>query len=246
MSDPDTIPFSMTTHALALSAVLTAATFFVKSALAQESTPPFTAAEREAVYTASIEKRTADILQLLMLNNPDKSNRVHAAVISQYRALRARDEAIDTMFKALSKGADGIETNRTDVVRILSRQLHDRFIAKLSADLTPEEVGKVKDKMTYNKVQVTYDAYCAIVPGLTDKEKARILEVLKEAREEAMDGGSADEKSAIFQKYKDQINAYLNANGYDVAKAYRDWDAKQKLAEKQRGEPAAKAGQSGK
>ena len=77
--------------------------------------------------------------------------------------------------------------------------------------------------MTYNKVKVTYDAYCSIVPNLTDAEKARIMELLKAAREEAMDGGSAPEKSAIFKKYKDQINSYLDVQGHDTAKAFKDW-----------------------
>jgi len=84
----------------------------------------------------------------------------------------------------------------------------------------------VKELMTYHKVKVTYEAYCQIVPGLTDAEKARILELLRQAREEAIDGGNAPEKSAIFQKYKDQINAYLNAQGLDTAKAFQDWLAK--------------------
>ena len=101
-------------------------------------------------------------------------------------------------------------------------------MAKLAADLTPEQVEKVKDKMTYNKVQVTYDAYCEIVRGLSGEEKSQILVFLKEAREEAMDGGSSKEKDTIFKKYKGKINNYLSDRGYDVAQAYKDWGAKQK------------------
>ena len=48
--------------------------------------------------------------------------------------------------------------------------------------------------MTYNKVKVTYDAYAVIIPGLTDSDKAKILDLLKTAREKAMDGGSSSEK----------------------------------------------------
>jgi len=194
---------------------------------AQESTPPFTAAEREAAYTQSIEKRATDILQLLALNDPAKSAKVHAVIVAQYRALRARDEAIDTMLKSLGKEAPGSETNRAAILPVLSRALHDQFIAKLSTDLNAEQVERVKDKMTYNKVKVTYDAYCEILSNLSENEKARILAALKDAREEAMDGGSAAEKSAIFQKYKNQINANLSANGRDVAKATREWEARQ-------------------
>ena len=65
--------------------------------------------------------------------------------------------------------------------------------------------------------------------------------MLKEAREEAMDGGSADEKSAVFQKYKNQINDYLNAHGHDVTKAYKEWEAKQELAQKQKEESVSSA-----
>ena len=70
------------------------------------------------------------------------------------------------------------------------------------------------------------------MPGLTDADKAKIMELLKAAREEAMDGGSAGEKADIFQKFKNQINDYLNAHGHDVAKAYQEWETKQAAAPK--------------
>src|SRR5207248_8891696 len=103
-------------------------------------------------------------------------------------------------------------------------------LSKLSAELAPHQVETVKDKMTYNKVKVTYDAYCQFVPTLNDEQKAKILDLLKEAREEAIDAGSAEEKSAIFKKYKGKINIYLSAQGHDVNKAYKDWGARQKAA----------------
>ena len=195
-----------------------------------ERTAPFTAAELETVYSANIDKRAADILKALALQDEAKAGRVRDAILAQYRSLRARDEAIDVMFQSLSKNAPGIETNRAAILKVLSKQLHDGFLKRLAADLTPEQIEQVKDRMTYNKVKVTYDAYCQIVPKLTDAEKTKILEMLKAAREEAMDGGSADEKTAIFQHHKDQINAVLNANGHDVIKATKEWEAKQAAA----------------
>jgi len=55
-----------------------------------------------------------------------------------------------------------------------------------------------------------------------------MIEMLKEAREEAMDAGSMQEKSAFFKKYKIKIEAYLTAQGYDVKQSYKDFVAKQK------------------
>jgi hypothetical protein len=115
----------------------------------------------------------------------------------------------------------------------LSKPLHEQFLAKLATELTPDQIDKVKDKMTYNRLQSNYDSYCSVVPGLTDADKAKIMEMLKEAREEAMDGGSSTEKAEIFQKHKERINAYLGTRGHDVAKAYAEWRAKQGLAQTQ-------------
>lgn len=206
--------------------ILVAAVVAVQLAVAQ-STAPFTAAEREEIYAQTIERRATNILGALMLKDTTKSGRVQDAIKAQYRSLRARDEALDTLFASLANNAPGVESNRSDVARILSRQLHAKFVTKLAADLTPEQLELVKDQMTYNKVKVTYDAYCEIVPKLTESEKGKILETLKAAREEAMDGGSADEKTAIFQKHKDSINAMLDANGHNVSKAIKDWEIKQ-------------------
>ncbi len=220
-----------------LTAVAAVAFVCPGSAPAQNSLPPVSAAEKEAMYTTAIEDRTAEILKLLALEDPARSNRVHDVIVSQYRALKARDEVLDAAF-----GKNN--SQRASSYQAITRPLHDQFLARLSAELTPEQVEKVKDKMTYGKVQFTHDGYCAIVPGLTDQDKAKIMELLKAAREEAMDGGSAGEKSAIFQKYKDQINDYLNAHGHDVAQAYKDWNAKQELATKAKDESASKPAQT--
>ncbi len=91
--------------------------------------------------------------------------------------------------------------------------LHQQFLSKLAENLTPEQVEQVKDKMTYGKVQFTYAGYLAAYPDLPQANRDRILELLKEAREDAMDGGSAAEKTAIFQKYKGKINNYLSKQG---------------------------------
>jgi hypothetical protein len=208
---------------LAITTILLLSAALTRPAGAQTVTPPVTEAEKEAFYARSIEYRTTDILKALNLADADKSNTVHDVLVAQYHNLRVRDAAIDTRLKV--DGKDISYANRAPLLAQQVQPLHDQFLAKLAESLTPEQVEQVKDLMTYHKVKVTYDAYCQIVPGLTDGEKAKILELLKQAREEAIDGGSAPEKSAIFQKYKDQINAYLDAQGLDTAKAFQDWAA---------------------
>lgn len=162
----------------------------------------------EAKYTQAIEGRTAAILKVLDLSDTNRAARVHDAIIAQYRALNAWHDANDARLKA-ARG----DTNAVAQIRASLTALHDEFIAKLSANLTPEQVEEVKDKMTYGKVQFTYAGYLTAYPDLAEENKQQILKLLKEARELAMDEGSAEAKTALFQKYKGKINNYLAKQG---------------------------------
>jgi hypothetical protein len=177
--------------------------------------------ETDAAYNQSLEKRVGDVLSDLKLTDSAKAARVHDLLTAQYRALRDWHDANDAKLKRAAE-----EESRQ--IRASLKRHHNQFVASLSAELPPEQVEQVKDKMTYGTVKVTYNAYCEIVPNLTTAEKQKILELLKEGREEAMDGGSHNEKAAIFKKYKGKINNYLDSQGHNVKQAYKDWGAKQK------------------
>ena len=197
-----------------------------------ESTSAATPQDLENAYTVAIDRRTDEIMTKLALTDSAKAEKVRKLILAQYRALRERDSSIETRLKAEGKDAAATAKERASMYESMSKPLHEKFLADLSAELTPEQVDLVKDRMTYGKVKFTYDAYCQIVPGLTDEEKKKILELLKQARDEAIDGGSVGQKSDIFQKYKDKINAYLDAQGHNTAKAIQDWETKQAALKK--------------
>lgn len=183
--------------------------------------PEPAAAEKEAAYTKSIEKRSQDIVKMLDVKDDAKATRVRDILMSQYRALRDWHDANDAELKSLAKKPEG--KPRVDEIKASLKKLHDAFITSLKRELSDEQVEKVKDGMTYHVVRVTYDGYCQMLPTLTDTQKAEILAMLKTAREEAMDGGSSDEKHAIFGRYKGRINNYLSKQGYDLKKASKEW-----------------------
>jgi hypothetical protein len=166
------------------------------------------------------------IFERLKIEDAAKAGRVRTLLLLQYRTLRARDEVINAQLRAAGKDPDDYAA-RAELRLRLSKPLHEWFVSILALELTPSQLEAVKDVMTYDKVRVTADAYAQIIPALKDADRAWIVERLKLAREEAMDGGSANEKSHIFQKHKEAINAELTARGYDVAKAYQAWEARQ-------------------
>jgi hypothetical protein len=173
--------------------------------------------QAEAGYNKAIEGRTADILKVLDLTNADTQTKVHDIIIAQYRGLKAWHEDNDARLKA-SKS----DTNTTAQIRASLKTIHDDFLGKLAQNLTPDQIDQVKDKMTYGKVQFTFKGYVSQYPDLTEENKQRILGFLKEAREEAMDGGSAAEKTAVFQRYKGRINNYLSKQGLHPGKPKPD------------------------
>jgi len=178
--------------------------------------------EAEATYERTIEKRVADILAVLDLNDSAKQAKAHdLLLVARYRALRDWHDADDAKLKKAS-------SDEAAQIKASLKVSHDKFLADLSEALTPAQVERVKDQMTYNKRKVTYDAYCEIVPNLTEQQKDRMLELLREAREEAMDGGSAEEKSAVFNRFKGKINNYLTAEGHNLKQAYKDWGERRK------------------
>ncbi len=204
-----------------LLSLLTLALLAATAALAQDPAagdPNLPAGEALANYNKAIELRTDDILKLLPLTDAGKRGRVHDVIVTQYHLLKAWHAANDAKLKSSGK-----DTNAVAEIRASLKTIHNDYLAKLSAELTPAQVDIVKDKMVYNKVQVTYNAYCAIIPVLTDVQKAHILAVLKEAREEAMDGGSVNEKSAIFKKYKGRIANYLAQEGINETQFRKEW-----------------------
>jgi len=173
-----------------------------------------TSAALEAKYTAYIEGRTTEILKVLALSDANQAAKVHDLVLAQYRALRSWHDENDARLKAARA-----DTNAMARIRGSLKVLHEHFLSALAETLSPEQIELVKDKLTYGKVQFTLAGYVAQYPNLSVENQAEIVRMLKDAREEAMDGGSAAEKSAVFQRYKGRINNYLSKQGLRTEKS---------------------------
>jgi hypothetical protein len=191
------------------------------------------AVDAEAQYTKDLNKRGDDTVAALNLDDAAKAERVKQVVIAQYRALRTQHDARDAKLKEIPKDdKEQIAKVKADTDAAI-KPLHDDFVAKLNAELTPEQVEIVKDRMTMGKVKNDYNAFVDMLPQLTDAQKTHILAQLKEAREIAMDKGSAKEKHDVFGKYRGRINNYLAKEGYDLKQASKDWAERRKARDAQ-------------
>jgi hypothetical protein len=199
------------------------------------------ATDQEAAYTQVINERAAKIVATLGIEDEAKAARVRDIIARQFRGLREIHDARDARIEEATKSPAGDRTVAEAWIKVARDQsafkvidLHRRFVSRLLAELSPEQVEKVKDGMTYGIVQVTYNRYLELLPELNDEQKREIMANLLEAREHAMDGGSSEEKHAIFGKYKGRINNYLSKQSFDLKTAEKELSARQRPARRDR------------
>jgi hypothetical protein len=161
-------------------------------------------------YVRVTNERADKIVATLDIEDDASSLRVRDLVTGWYRTVSRIDNLLAAGALSPEKAAE--------------EQLaaHRRFVAQLESQLTPEQVEKVKDGLTYGVVPLTYGVYLKMIPELTDEQKREIKAQLLEAREFALDAGSSDAKHAWFGKYKGRINNYLSKAGYDLKAAEKN------------------------
>ena len=191
----------------------------------------------EESYLKTINQRAEKIVTSLGINDSDKKEQVQSIIVAQYRNLNTihtdRDMQVNAA-KAQGDSKEATEALKQKIEETASARisvLHKAFLAALSSQLTPGQVTQVKDGMTYNVVNITYQGYLDMIPSLSEEQKKQIRIWLEEAREQAMDAESSEKKHGWFGKYKGRINNYLSAAGYDLKKEREAWQKRIKEKE---------------
>lgn len=192
-------------------------------------------------YIKVTNERAAKIVDKLALGNKEKEAVVANVIAQQFRDLSKIQGERDAEIKKVKEDAtlpkekqnEKIDKLKADVDKTIDK-LHADYLKKLGKHLNEAKITEVKDGMTYGVLPVTVTAYNDMIPTLTKEEKEYIYNTLVEAREHAMDGGSADEKHAWFGKYKGRINNYLSKRGYDLTKEREGWN--KRIAERKKAE----------
>ena len=179
-------------------------------------------------YVETIIKRSQKVTDALGITYTLKGQDVLNIVANRYFKLNDTYAERDSLKKSWEKevkkvGGKGVKELAEAQADSKLYRSHFALEAALSLYLTPEEIEKVKDVMTFNVVKVTYDAQLDMIPTLKEEEKQQILAWLKEARELAIDAERSKKKHEVFGKYKGRINNYLSARGYDLVKEREAW-----------------------
>ncbi len=190
-----------------------------------------------ALYIKVITQRADKIAAVLNINDAAQQEKVRDIIRDQYSNLNdiyaERDENLKAIKEANAdnktafEAAKNKEAAKTDAKLA---KLHKKYLSKLSAKLSSEQVDQVKNGMTYSVLPITYKAYQEQILTLNEEQKKQIFVWLTEAREHAMDAESSEKKHAWFGKYKGRINNYLSAAGYDLKKEGQEWQKRRQAA----------------
>lgn len=203
--------------------------------------PVFCLAQTDtAKANAEVEKKAAEWTAGLHLTDAEKQKRVSTAVLTHLKTIRDwNNEHPAATVPAGINPATGNKLSELDRQIIansaMPASVHKDLMDALNKDLTPEQVEYILDQYTIGKVAFTLKGYKAIVPDLKPEEEAKILEHLKQAREQAIDYKSMKQISAIFEIYKTKCEQYLNSNGRNwrqLFKTYVDKAKAEKAANK--------------
>ncbi len=199
-----------------------------------------TAEQKQEKANQEIEKKAAEWVNSLNLNDATKEQKLHSVIATHLKTVRDwNNEHPGSIVPAGINPTTGEKLSEMDrqiiAMSSMPKTVHENLMNGLRKDLTEEQVESILDKYTIGKVQFTLKGYEAIVPNITPQEKETILNYLKQAREQAVDYKSMKQISAIFEIYKTKCEQYLNSNGRNWRQMYKDFTDKikaQKAAEK--------------
>jgi len=204
-------------------------------------------AQTEAEFRKTLHERSVKIVNTLEITDSGKYKKVVDLLTDQYFDLnKIHDKTKESVATIKSLQLPDDEKNsqvkkREEEKTAQLRKLHEEFIVKLQKDISEAQIEKIKDGMTYRVMPITYSAYVDMILTLTDEQKTKIYNWLKEARELAMDEGSSEDKHKVFGKYKGRINNYLSGLGYDMKKEEKAWQ--ERLKEKRQKEASEQISQ---
>lgn len=188
-------------------------------------------------YRQVMYGRADKIVKTLELDQAEMQEFMKELIATQYIELgKINDE-----YAAKEKEIKAMEISKEEQSALLEKAFHNQryqlqskhyyFVSQLNANLTPEQVEKVKDGMTMGVFPKTFQAHLEMIPTLKPEEIAYIKAALMEAREYAMDCSDSKVKHAWFGKYKGRINNYLSKRGYDLKKEREAWNERIKQAQ---------------
>lgn len=200
---------------------------------------PFNALAQAPTTAPSDEfdQRAAAIVKPMRFSDADKTLAVTELTAKYLRELRVILDDRQAALEKIGQGGDATpEINKQSadawmVARKAAVALRDQFVSQLVPRMTPYQVERVKDGITGDWFPRTLQVYDEMIPGLTYPQRAHIVGLLTEMRENAMLELAPGPQEQWVHKYRGIINNYIAKQGHDFTALSKAYDAKKNKKE---------------
>jgi len=243
------------TALLALAAMLTSALGDSAAAVAARTQAAVSAGNPPTWWTPTIpgtvqsdvNRKGKRLAEQLKLDDEAKSQKVAALVTEHFGRVWAWHEQVDEKLNAAWRNWDaardnsnGKQKDELKALTVMTEQVDpiyaeftpqiQGFLHTLRQEIGEEKTMELLDRITRSPgAKRTYDAYAAMVPEMTEEEKAILWDRMVRAREESLAAWSDGQIVKIFKKYKVRNEFSLDYFGYGYQKRYQAWiDANKK------------------
>jgi len=188
-----------------------------------------------------VERKGVDLAARAELEDPAKTKKVAALVAEHFGRVWAWHQQVDPeldaawdAWDAARDNSGGKEKDEMKALTIMTERIDPLyaqfapqvrgFLEALKEEVGEEAANRMIDHYTRSPgAKRTYDAYVAMVPEMTEEEKAVLWGRLVQAREDSLAAWSGKRIVKIFKKYKVRNEFSIDHFGYGYRKRYKAW-----------------------
>lgn len=190
---------------------------------ATQSAPAATPVDPAAAAPKRIDSKATRLIAALKIDDAEKAARAKGILGEWLVTLsdwhREKDPILKDLWSQWSQARSVVPkdefpaeviANRIDAVYASLQPAYQAFVAKLSTELTAEQIDAIKELWSRSPgMKRTYNGYLEIVPDLTEAQKKVIYDRMYLAREAAMLTDADKEIINIFKRHKVKVEAYV-------------------------------------
>jgi hypothetical protein len=217
-----------------------------QAAIDRGETPAWWTPDLPEAIQRDVDNKGKRLAAQLKLNDESKTQEAAALITEHFGRLWAWDqqvrEKLDAAWAAWDAARDNTNGKEKDELKALTVMTEEidpiyaefapqiqGFLRDLRHEIGEEKTSELLDLITRSPgAKRTYDAYVAMVPEMTDDQKAILWDRMAQAREDALAAWTDGQIVKIFKKYKVRNEFSIDYFGYGYRKRYEAWAKSQR------------------
>jgi hypothetical protein len=218
----------------------------MQAAIDRGETPSWWKPELPDAIRRDVDNKGKRFAGQLKLNDESKTQKTAALITEHFGRLWAWDQQVREKLNAAwaawdtaRDNSNGKEKDELKALTVMTEEIDpiyaefapqtQGFLRALRHELGEEKTTELLDFITRSPgAKRTFDAYVAMVPEMTDDQKAILWDRMAQAREDALAAWSDGQIVKIFKKYKVRNELSIDYFGYGYRKRYEDWAKSQR------------------